>query len=200
MYPTHPNPNNIARTHQAFLVSRHTNQQVQHIIGIPLQLIIIGMAQSFIIFIISRQQLFIMSMLMPGIGIILQVMPSAPIVHSMTHFIIGIGMPIGIIIGMFMEDRLFIIAMPSSDMHIIDMLAHCIIIGMPQFIIIAIISALFLNIAMSMPAAGFMVHIMASSVIVQVMVAIIIGMPIIGIIGIALFIGICRAFIIFETP
>lgn len=85
-------------------------------------------------------------------------------------------------------------------MHIIDRLAHCIIIGMPQFIIIAIISALFLNIAMSMPAAGFTVHIMASSVIVQVMVAIIIGMPIIGIIGIALFIGICRAFIMFETP
>ena len=118
---------------------------MQHIIGMPLQLIIIGMAQSFIIFIISMQQLFIMSMLMPGIGIIMQVMQSASILHSMTHFIIGIGMPIGIIIGMFMLDMLFIIAMPSSDMHIIDMLAHCIIIGMPQFIIIAIISALVLN-------------------------------------------------------
>ncbi|WP_431037789.1 hypothetical protein [Pseudomonas yamanorum] len=173
---------------------------MQHIIGMPLQLIIIGMAQSFIIFIISMQQLFIMSMLMPGIGIMVQVMQSASILHSMTHFIIGMGMPIGIIIGMFRVDMLFIIAMPSCDMHIIDMLAHCIIIGMPQFIIIAIISALFLNIAMSMPAAGFMVHIMASSVIVQVMVAIIIGMPIIGIIGIALFIGICMAFIMFETP
>ncbi|MFK3821780.1 hypothetical protein ACI2KL_06150 [Pseudomonas yamanorum] len=169
---------------------------MQHIIGMPLQLIIIGMAQSLIIFIISMQQLFIMSMLMPGIGIMVQVMQSASILHSMTHFIIGIGMPI----GMFRVDMLFIIAMPSCDMHIIDMLAHCIIIGMPQFIIIAIISALFLNIAMSIPAAGFMVHIMASSVIVQVMVAIIIGIPIIGIIGIALFIGICMAFIMFETP
>lgn len=166
----------------------------------PLQLIIIGMAQSFIIFIINMQQLFIMAMLMPGIGIILQVMPSASRVHSMMHFIIGIGMPIGIIIGMFMADMPLIIAMPSSDMHIIDMLAHCIIIGMPQFIIIAIISALLRNMAMSMPAAGFMVHIMAVSVILQVMVAIIIGMPIIGIIGIALFIGICMAFIMFNTP
>ena len=166
----------------------------------PLQLIIIGIAQSFIIFFISMQQLSIIAMLMPGIGIIMQVMQSASILHSMTHFIIGIGMPIGIIIGMFMLDMLFIIAMPSSDMHIIDMLAHCIIIGMPQFIIIAIISALFLNIAMSMPAAGFIVHIMASPVISHCMVAIIIGMPIIGIIGIALFIGICMAFIMFETP
>ncbi|WP_026014040.1 hypothetical protein [Pseudomonas psychrophila] len=173
---------------------------MQHIIGMPLQLIIMGMAQSFIIFIISMQQLFIMSMLMPGIGIIMQVMQSASILHCITHFIIGIGMPIGIIIGMFMLDMLFIIAMPSSDMHIIDMLAHCIIIGMPQFIIIAIISALFLNRAMSMPAAGFRVHIMPLSVMAQVMVAIIIGMPIIGIIGMALFMGICMAFIMFETP
>jgi hypothetical protein len=85
-------------------------------------------------------------------------------------------------------------------MHIIDILAHCIIIGMPQFIIIAIISALVLNCAMSMPAAGFMVHIMASAAISHFMVAIIIGMPIIGIIGMEVFIGICIAFIMFETP
>ena len=176
-------------------MSHQTNQQVQHIIGMPLQLIIIGMAQSFIILFMSMQQFSIMAMLMPGIGMILQIMLSPIRVHSITHFIIGIGMPI---IGiMFMP---VIMAMASADMPIIDILAHCIIIGMPQFIIIAIISALFLNIAMSMPAAGFMVHIMASSVIVQVMVAIIIGMPIIGIIGIALFIGICMAFIMFETP
>jgi hypothetical protein len=118
---------------------------VQHIIGMPLQLIIIGMAQSFIILFMSMQQFFIMSMLMPGIGIILHIMPSACRVHSITHFIIGIIMPIdiiGIFIGIFMPD---IIAMVSADMHIIDMLAHCIIIGMPQFIIIAIISALVLN-------------------------------------------------------
>jgi hypothetical protein len=127
------------------------------------------------------QQLFIISMLMPGIGIILHFMQSASTMHSMTHFIIGIGMPI--IIGMFMLPIMFIIAMPSAVMHIIDILAQCIIIGMPQFIIIAIISALFLNMAMSMPAAGDRVHIMASAILSHSMVAIIIGMPIIGIIG-----------------
>ena len=45
-----------------------------------------------------------------------------------------------------------------------------------------------------------MVHIMASAAISHLIVAIIIGMPIIGIIGMALFIGICIAFIMFETP
>jgi hypothetical protein len=45
-----------------------------------------------------------------------------------------------------------------------------------------------------------MVHTMASPVISHCMVAIIIGMPIIGIMGIVLFIGICMAFIMFETP
>jgi hypothetical protein len=101
---------------------------------------------------------------------------------------------------MFIEAIIGIIAMPASDMHIIDMLLHCIIIGMPHAIIIDIISALFLNIAMSMPAAGIMVHIMASFCISHFMVAIIIGMPIIGIIGMLAFIGICIAFIMVETP
>lgn len=50
---------------------------MQHIIGIPLQLIIIGMLQSFIIFIINSQQFFIMSMFMPAIGMILHIMLSA---------------------------------------------------------------------------------------------------------------------------
>ena len=150
----------------------------------PLQLIIIGMPQSFIIFIIRLQQFFIMSMFMPAIGMILHIMQSAMTVHSITHFIDGIGMPIiGGIIGM--DIIMFIIgsAMLAWDMHIMLMLPQCIIIGMPQSIIIAIISALFLNMAMSMPAAGFMVHIMASASISHSMVAIIIGMPIIGIIG-----------------
>ncbi|WP_456154107.1 hypothetical protein [Pseudomonas extremaustralis] len=169
---------------------------MQHIIGMPLQLIIMGMAQSFIILFMSMQQFSIMAMLMPGIGIILHCIPSACMVHSITHFIIGIGMPMDII-GMFMP---LIMAMVSADMHIIDRLAHCIIIGMPQFIIIAIISALVLNWAMSMPLAGFMVHIMASAAISHFMVAIIIGMPIIGIMDMEVFIGICIAFIMFETP
>jgi hypothetical protein len=162
---------------------------VQHIIGMPLQLIIIGMLQSFIIFIISMQQLFIISMLMPAIGIILQVMQSTIRLHSIMHFIIGIIMPF---MGM---------GMLMAFMPIIIRLPHCIIIGMPQFIIICIICALLRNIAMSMPAAGFMVQSMPSPTISQVMVAIIIGMPAMGIIGMAavMFIGICIAFIMVKS-
>ena len=166
---------------------------MQHIIGMPLQLIIIGMLQSFIIFIIRAQQFFIMSMFMPAIGMILHIMQSAIMVHSITHFIDGIGMPI-IGIGIIM----FIIGMDMADcaMHIMLMLPQCIIIGMPQFIIICIISALLRNMPTSMPAAGIMVHSMPSSIISQLMVAIIIGMPIIGIwLFIGIDIGICMAFI-----
>jgi hypothetical protein len=56
--------------------------------------------------------------------------------------------------------------------------------------------------AMSMPAAGIILHIMPSSIISQLMVAIIIGMPIIGIIGMVVFIGICicMAFILVLLP
>jgi len=172
------------------------DQQVQHIRGMPLQLIIIGMLQSFIIFIIRAQQLFIMSMFMPAIGMILHIMQSSIMVHSITHFIDGIGMPI-IGIGIIM----FIIGMArlTGDMHIMLMLPQCIIIGMPQSIIICIISALFLNIAMSMPAAGIILHIMPSSIMSQVMVAIIIGMPIIGML-VFIGIGICMAFIMVLFP
>ncbi|KQQ64248.1 hypothetical protein ASF66_01305 [Pseudomonas sp. Leaf129] len=64
---------------------------MQHIIGMPLQLIIIGMLQSFIILFISMQQLLIRSMLIPATGIILHIMPSAIMVHSIMHFIIGMA-------------------------------------------------------------------------------------------------------------
>jgi len=169
---------------------------VQHISGMPLQLIIIGMLQSFIIFIISSQQFFIMSMFMPAIGMILHIMPSAIMVHSITHFIDGIGMPIiGIGIIMFIIGM----AMLARDMHIMLMLPQCIIIGMPQFIIICIISALFLNMAMSMPAAGIILHIIPSSIMSQDRVAIIIGMPIIGMVAF-IGIGICMAFIMVLLP
>ncbi|MCP1478596.1 hypothetical protein J2Y88_000907 [Pseudomonas chlororaphis] len=172
---------------------------MQHIIGMPLQLIIIGMPQSFIIFIIRAQQLFIMSMFMPAIGMILHIMQSASTVHSITHFIDGIGMPI---IGIGIMAPIIGMAMLAWDMHIMLMLAQCIIIGMPQFIIICIICALFLNMVMSMPAAGIILHNMPSSIISQLMVAIIIGMPIIGIIGMLAFIGICicMAFIMVKLP
>lgn len=175
------------------------DQQVQHIIGMPLQLIIIGMLQSSIIFIIRAQQFFIMSMFMPAIGMTLHIMQSAITVHSITHFIDGIGIPI---IGMGIIMLAIGMAMLAGDMHIMLMLPQCIIIGIPQFIIICIMSALFLNRAMSMPAAGIILHIMPSSIISQVMVAIIIGMPIIGIIGMLAFIGIgiCMAFIMVLLP
>ena len=179
-----------------FIVS---DQQVQHISGMPLQLIIIGMLQSFIIFIIRAQQFFIMSMFMPAIGMILHIMQSSIRVHSITHFIDGVGMPIiGIGIIMFAIGMVML----AWDMHIMLMLPQCIIIGIPQFIIICIISALFLNMAMSMPAAGIILHIMPSSIMSQVMVAIIMGMPIIGIIGMLAFIGICIcvAFIMVLFP
>jgi len=176
---------------------------VQHINGMPLQLIIIGMPQSFISFIIRLQQLFIMSMFMPAIGMTLHIMWSPCMEHSITHFIDGIGIPImGIpIIGIDIMPFIIGIAMAAWDMHIMLMLAQCIIIGMPQSIIICIISALFLNIAMSMPAAGIILHSMPSSIISQVMVAIIIGIPMAGIIGMA-FIGICicMAFIMVKLP
>ncbi len=179
---------------QSRTLNRHiASQHVQHIIGIPLQLIIMGMLQSFIIFIIRVQQFFIMSMFIPAMGIILQVMPSVIMVHSIMHFIIGIGMFIGIMLSIIIG-----MAMAAGDRHIIDRLPHCIIIGMPQFIIICIMSALFLNIFMSMPAAGFMVHIMPSSIISQVMTAIIIGMPIIGMV-VFIDMGICIAFIMEQS-
>ena len=60
------------------------------------QLICIDMPQSIMRFIMS-QHIFSMSMLMPALGIIMQLMPLADI----SHFIIGIiGMPQHIIIGM----------------------------------------------------------------------------------------------------
>ncbi|WP_252719594.1 hypothetical protein, partial [Acinetobacter baumannii] len=72
------------------------DQQVQHIIGMPLQLLIIGMPRS-IIFAISMQQCVNISRSMPFIGIILQCMASPCMEHSIMHFIGAmpiIGMPI----------------------------------------------------------------------------------------------------------
>jgi hypothetical protein len=179
--------------------SHPANQQVQHIIGMPLQLIIMGMPHS-VIFIIRAQQFLNISMFMPCIGIILHIMASPCVEHSIMHFMdgMGMGMPIPIIGIMF---SIGIMAMPAWDMHIIDMLPQCIIIGMPQFIIIAIISALLRNIVMSMPMAGIILHIMPSSCMSHCMVAIIMGMPIIGIMVLAdIGICICMAFIMVALP
>ncbi|OBY59056.1 hypothetical protein A9513_005095 [Pseudomonas sp. AU12215] len=174
---------------------------MQHIIGMPLQLIIIGMPHSIILF-ISMQQFLNISMFMPCIGIILHIIMSPCMEHSIMHFMAGMPMFMPIIIGImlaFIMPIIGIMAMAGWDMPIIIRLPQCIIIGMPQFIIIAIISALLRNMAISMPMAGFILHIMPSSSISHSMVAIIIGMPIIGIMALV-FIGICMAFIMVELP
>jgi hypothetical protein len=122
------------------------HQQVQHIIGMPLQLIIIGMPQSPIIFIIKAQQFFIMSMFMPAIGMTLHIMQSDITVHSMTHFIDGIGMPI---IGIGIIMLAIGMAMLAGDMHIMLMLPQCIIIGMPIIGIIGMLAFIGIGICMA---------------------------------------------------
>lgn len=70
---------------------------MQHIIGMPPHIIIIGMPAAIIAAILS-QHIFIMSMVMPpSIGIILQTMPASVISIVILHIGIIIG---GIIIGM----------------------------------------------------------------------------------------------------
>ncbi len=117
-------------------------------------------------------------------------MPSASILHSMT-FHHRHRHARGIIIGMFMLGMLFIIAMPSSDMHHQHVGAHhhrhaAVHHHRHHFGVVLDF------IAMSL--LTFMVHFMPLSVISHFMVAIIISMPIIGIIGMEVFIGICMAF------
>lgn len=72
---------------------------MQHIIGMPPHMTIMGMP-IFIIAIIRSQHIFIMSMVMPpSMGIILQTIPSAVISQVIMHMGI-IGMPIMGIVGM----------------------------------------------------------------------------------------------------
>lgn len=95
---------------------------VQHII-MPPHIIIIGMPPD-IIDIMRLQHSMNMSLSMPSIGIISQVMPSAVILQVMVHIIIGIPMPP--IIGIIMP---FIMGMPP-------------IIGIMPFIIIGFMPAI----------------------------------------------------------
>lgn len=73
-----------------------------------------------------------------------------------------------------------------ADQAVIDptiiMPPHAIIIGMPDCIIVIMRLQASMNIAVSMPAAGFISHIMPVAVMVQVISHIIIGMGIIPII------------------
>ncbi|MFT4198564.1 MAG: hypothetical protein QM601_11765 [Pseudoxanthomonas sp.] len=146
------------------------------IIGMPQHIMVIGMPQAIIRFIVS-QQVFIMSMDIMPAGFIMQTMPMESILHS----IIGIiGMPQQAIIGM--------------PLHIIMQLPLQAIIISQQACIISIVQ----------PSAGFITHIMPSAVIEQSMWHIIgimvamgmapmfmpgIGMLFIGIMFIAVFIG-----------
>jgi hypothetical protein len=70
---------------------------IQHIIGIPPQVIIIGIPAA-IMAIMRSQAIFIMSMVMPSAGIILQTIPVGVISAVMVQEGICIG--IGIIMGM----------------------------------------------------------------------------------------------------
>ncbi|WP_158240820.1 hypothetical protein [Telmatospirillum siberiense] len=101
---------------------------MQHIIGMPPQVIIIGMPMAIMDAIFS-QHIFIISMVMPpSIGIILQTMPASVISTVILHIgiIIGIGIPIpppiiGIgmpmpppIIGIIMDIMLGIVIIPMG--------------------------------------------------------------------------------------
>jgi hypothetical protein len=68
------------------------------IIGIPLHIIVIGMPIAIIV--VMRSHIaFIMSMVMPAVGIILQTMPSAVISQVIAQH--GVGIIIGIIMPLF---------------------------------------------------------------------------------------------------
>jgi hypothetical protein len=118
-------------------------QAVQAIIGMVPQHIIIGMPQ-FIMFCIMVQNMASISMLMPLVGIIMQVMPFLPI----SQLIVGIiGMPQHIIMGM-----------PPQ----------VIIIGMPRAIMSLIIVHMSLSISMVQPSPGVIMHFIPLSIISQV--------------------------------
>lgn len=152
-------------------------QCMHTIIGMPPQVMVMGMPQAIIRSMVS-QHIFIMSMLIMPVGFIMQTMPP----DSMVQVIIGIiGMPQQAIIGM---------------------LPHIIPQGVPQAIIDVIMSQQAWSISMVVPSAGFITHIMPSAVMEQSMwhiIGIIVaigmdgieaGMLPIGIMFIAVFIGV----------
>ena len=151
---------------------------MQTIIGMLPHIMVIGMPQPIMRFMLS-QHIFSMSIDIMPVGFIMQTMPLASIVQV----IIGIiGMPQQAIIGM--------------PPHIIPQ-------GAPLDIIDIIMSQQSCIISMVVPSAGFITHIMPSAVmeqsmwhIIGIIVAIgidgmpIIGMLFIGIMFIAVFIGV----------
>jgi hypothetical protein len=147
---------------------------MQTIIGMLPHIMVIGMPQPIMRFMVS-QHILSMSMLIMPVGIIMQTMPC----DSILQVIFGIiGMPQQLIIGM---------------------LPHIIPHGVPQAIIDIIMSQQSFSISIVQPSAGFITHIMPSAVmeqsmwhIIGIMVAIgMLDMPVIGM----LFIGIDIMFI-----
>ncbi len=147
---------------------------MQTIIGMLPHIMVIGMPQLIMRFMLS-QHIFSMSMFIMPVGIIMQTMPLASILQVISGII---GMPQQAIIGM--------------PPHIMPQ-------GVPLDIIDIIMSQQSFIISMVQPSAGFITHIMPSAVmeqsmwhIIGIMVAMgMAGMPIIGM----LFMGIDVIFI-----
>ncbi len=150
---------------------------MQTIIGMLPHIMVIGMPQPIMRFMLS-QHIFSMSMLIMPVGIIMQTMPC----DSILQVIIGI------------------IGMPQQD--IIGMPPHIMPHGVPLAIIDIIMSQQSFIMSMVVPWAGFITHIMPSAVMEQSMWHIIgiivaigmadvpgIGMLAMGIMFIAVFIG-----------
>lgn len=142
-------------------------QCMQTIIGMVPHIMVIGMPQPIMRFMLS-QHILSMSMLIMPVGIIMQTMPRDSIVQ--------------VIFG--------IIGMPQQA--IIGMLPHIMPHGVPQAIIDVIMSQQSLSISIELPSAGFITHIMPSAVMEQSMWHII---GIIVAIGIEDMPGICMVFI-----
>jgi hypothetical protein len=111
--------------------------------GVLPHIMVIGMPQAIMRFIVS-QHIFSMSMLIMPVGIIMQLMPVALI----SQVILGIiGMPQQLIIGI-----------P----------AHIMPTGQPQAIISVSIAHMLFIMSMLVPSAGIIMHFMPLSVMVQV--------------------------------
>jgi hypothetical protein len=108
---------------------------MQHIIGMPPHIIIMGMPAD-IIMVMRSQQAFIISIVMPSPGVMRQTMPVGVISQVMRHVIIGIIM--GIIIGMPMPGIMFIPPMGAMPfiIGIIDIMGMPFIIGICAAVII----------------------------------------------------------------
>jgi hypothetical protein len=101
---------------------------IQHIIGMPPHIIMTGIPIDMHLVMLSQHS-FIISMVIPSIGIILHIMPSLVISMVMRHIIgapiIGIGIGMGIIIG---TGIIIIGIMPGIDEPIIDGIMEGIVI------------------------------------------------------------------------